>query len=534
MALTVIELLKRRAKKINVKEGTRMKSQKTMSRFHLLGSLIILLATLASARAQSAGSDQKPDVRQVTKAESEVGEVKTLQSKVEQLQLLVEQQQRTLAEMQKRLDELAGARPTAVVSTRPDGTQGTSSDLRTASLETNPQKPAAPAQTAAKPQDKPVVVAGWDQNHAFLRSTDGRFETQITGYGQFDYRGYSSGNHPPNSFLVRRARLSAEGRLAGYFDFKVEGDFADTAGTLLRDFYVNVHRIDELQLRLGQFKEPFSQEELRSDSYQDFVERSLVNNLAPSRSPGLMASGVISKGVFEYQLGAFNGKGLLAANNNNTPESVVRLRLTPWKNSDSFWSKGLAFGGAYAQGRSLGGASVRGLTESRSFTYFTPDTVNGKITRANGEMTWVLGPATVRAEFDQTNQARDNLGARGTNLPGVVAKGYMTQVTYLLTGESKPDAGLVTPKRNLFGDATNKTGFGAWELKFRFSDLQIADGTAKSNRAQTFYFGPNWYLNRYVKYLLDLGVERFKDPLRSPQLGDRNYFVILSRVQVVF
>lgn len=505
-----------------------MESQKTMSRFRFVGGLIILLIAVAPARAQSSSAPADAD----KKPAGEAGEIKELKTQVEKLQQLIEQQQRALAEMQKRVDELGSSRPAPVVATRPDGTQVVSSDLRAASVETRQTNQAAPA--AAKPQDKPVVVAGWDQNHAFLRSTDGRFETQISGYGQFDYRGYGAGDHPPNTFLVRRARLSAEGRVAGYFDFKIEGDFADTTSTLLRDFYVNVHRIDELQLRLGQFKEPFSQEELRSDIYQDFVERSLVNNLAPSRSPGLMVSGVLSKGVFEYQLGSFNGKGLLAANNNNTPESVLRLRFAPWKNHDSFWSKGLAFGGAYAQGRSFGGASVRGLTESRSFTYFTPDAVNGKIIRANGELTWTLGPATVRAEYDQTNQARDNLGAGGTNLPGVVAKGYTTQVTYLLTGESKPDAGPVTPRHNLFGDATTKTGWGAWELKFRFSDLQIADGTPKSNRAQTIYFGPNWYLNRYVKYLLDVGFERFKDPLRSPNPSDRNYFVLLSRVQVVF
>ncbi|MFL6275165.1 MAG: OprO/OprP family phosphate-selective porin [Blastocatellia bacterium] len=487
-----------------------------------------MLIAVAPAHAQSSSAPADAD----KKPAGEAGEIKELKTQVEKLQQLIEQQQRSMAEMQKRVDELGSARPAPVVATRPDGTQVVSSDLRAVSLETKQTNQATPA--AAKPQDKPVIVAGWDQNHAFLRSSDGRFETQISGYGQFDYRGYGNGNHPPNTFLVRRARLSAEGRVAGYFDFKVEGDFADTTSTLLRDFYVNVHRIDELQLRLGQFKEPFSQEELRSDIYQDFVERSLVNNLAPSRSPGLMVSGVISKGVFEYQLGSFNGKGLLAANNNNTPESVLRLRFAPWKNHDSFWSKGLAFGGAYAQGRSFGGTSVRGLTESRSFTYFTPDTVNGKIIRANGEMTWTLGPATVRAEYDQTNQARDNLGARGANLPGVVAKGYTTQVTYLLTGESKPDAGPVTPRHDLFGDTTTKTGWGAWELKFRFSDLQIADGTPKSNRAQTIYFGPNWYLNRYVKYLLDIGFERFKDPLRSPNPSDRNYFVLLSRVQVVF
>src|SRR5207302_296235 len=169
-------------------------------------------------------------------------------------------------------------------------------------------------------------------------------------------------------------------------------------------------RIDELQLRFGQFKEPFSQEELRADIYQDFVERSLVNNLAPSRSPGLMASGVVDKGVFEYQVGAFNGKGLLANNNNGTPETAIRLRFAPWKNGKVFLTKGLFIGGAFAAGRSLGGTSLRGQTESHSFTYFASDTINGKYTRANGELTWLLGPATIRAEYDQTNQRRDNLG----------------------------------------------------------------------------------------------------------------------------
>lgn len=487
---------------------------------------------VAALMIQQPGRQGDPSVRGRDQNSSEVEQLK---KKVEQLQSVVEQQQRALAEVLKRLGDLDsnGRAAVPVTSSKPDGTVAVSPDLHAASLEISaPAKTAPPSQPVT--QDKPKPVAGWDKNHAFLRSADGSFETFLSGYGQFDYRGYQDGNHPPNTFLVRRARLSLEGKLERYFDFKIEGDFADTTSTLLRDFYINVHRMDEFQLRFGQFKEPFSQEELRSDIYQDFVERSLVNNLAPSRSPGFMASGVIDKGVFEYQIGAFNGKGLLANNNTNSPEGVVRVRLAPWKNTKSFLGKGLFFGGAFADGRSLGGTSFRGLTESRSFTYFTPDTINGEYTRANGEMTWLLGPATIRAEYDQTNQHRDNLGVGGRNLPGVVAKGYMGQFTYMVTGEEKPDAGAVTPKRNLFGDGSGKSGFGAWELKFRYSNLQFTDGTTKSNRADTFYFGPNWYLNRFVKYLLDVGVERYKDPTRSPKPGDRNFFVVLSRIQIAF
>ena len=317
-----------------------------------------------------------------------------------------------------------------------------------------------------------------------------------------------------------------------YFDFKVEGDFADTAGTLARDVYLRVHRVDPVQLTFGQFREPFSQEELRLDSVQDFVERSLVNNLAPSRSPGVMLSGVLKKGVIEYQVGAFNGKGLLGLNTTGTPEGVVRLRFSPWKNSKDYWTKGLSFGGAYALGRNTG-TSVRGLMESRSFIFFIPDTANGPVTHANGELTWLIGPATFRAEYDQVNQARTGLGPGGNNLPGVVAKSYMGQFTYLLTGEDKPDSGPVVPKRNLFGGEAGG-GRGAWELKLRYSSLQISDGTPKSNRGQSIYFGANWYLNRFVRYVFDYGIELYQDPLRTPRPGDRTFHVVLSRIQVAF
>ena len=392
-------------------------------------AILVVLVPLASAQAQANKSEapvvssQKAEKRSDTPGEEKAEDIEQLKYQVKQLQSLVEQQQRALEEIQKRLDGKARV-AAQVSSSRPDGTVTVSPDLHTASLEVNQAPKNALAASQSKSPDKPAV-AGWDKkNHAFLRSADGAFETQLTGYAQLDFRGYQSGNHPPNTLLIRRARFAVEGKLESYFDFKVEGDFADTNSTLLRDFYVNINRIDAFQLRFGQFRVPISQEEIRRDQVQDFVERSMVNNLVPSRSPGLMASGLVNKGAFEYQIGAFNGKGLLASNNNGTPETAIRLRFSPWKNGHTFSSKGFSFGGAFTQGRSLGGTSVRGQTESRSFSFFVPDTINGKYIRANGETTWLLGPAAIRAEYDQTNQRRDNLGLGGGNLPGVVAKGY--------------------------------------------------------------------------------------------------------------
>ena len=129
---------------------------------------------------------------------------------------------------------------------------------------------------------------------------------------------------------------------------------------------------------------------------------------------------------------------------------------------------------------------------------------------------------------------RAGLGSGGGNLPGVVAKGYTAQVTYLLTGESKPESSPVIPGQNLFTETGDTAGWGAWEAKFRYDNLQITDGTPMSNRADTFTFGANWYMNRHVKYLFDLGLERFKDPLRSPRPEDSSVFVFLNRLQFMF
>ena len=535
-----------------------MKSLGSSYRIYFVLALITLFAKPAFGQSQAetrtsqqrSASEQSTSAPQIDsnarpdpKPDSPLlSEVQLLKARVNEMQTLIEQQQRALAELERRLDASGTKTQTVALTVAPASestipiTQQSPAVNLTSTAARAVRFSGTASQSQAKTEDKAMALAGWDKDRAraFLRSADGSFETFVTGYAQLDYHGYQAGNVPPDTFLIRRARLIVEGKLERFFDYRIEGDFSDTTSTILRDFYVRVHRFDELQLTFGQVRVPISQEEIRQDAVQDFVERSLVNGLVPSRSPGMMASGVIGKGVFEYQVGAFNGKGLLALNNNSTPEGALRLRFAPWKNSKDFWTRGIAFGGAYTQGQSVGGTSVRGQTESRSFTFFTPDTVNGQINRANGEFTWMLGPAAFRTEYVQTSQERENLGPGGTTLPGVVAKGSMALFTYLLTGETKPQSGAVVPRNNLFGEQNAKPGFGAWELKVRYSNLQISDATSKSNRSETVYFGVNWYLNRYVRHLFDIGIERFGDPVRRPKPGANNFYVVLSRIQISF
>jgi phosphate-selective porin len=117
-------------------------------------------------------------------------------------------------------------------------------------------------------------------------------------------------------------------------------------------------------------------------------------------------------------------------------------------------------------------------------------------------------------------------------LPGVIGKAYMAQFTYLLTGEDQPDIGYIIPKHPLFDRERNgRIGLGAWQVKFRYDNLQINDGTPRSNRAETFYFGPNWYMNRWVRYVLDIGIERFNHPVGVPR-PIQNFYTVLSQIQL--
>jgi phosphate-selective porin OprO/OprP len=521
---------------------------KNLFRFGSLFTLTLLLPCMTLAQTQDGKGERQSHQTDVTTAggaNTDTGrkagsgdKVEQLQAKVEQLQALVEQQQRALAEMQKSLEALTSKRAvlTPASAQAPSaGSQTLTPLIAIEAAQTNKGAPSSSTELKGHgPVEKSGGAAGSQKSSAFFSSQNGQFEASITALGQLDFRGYQSGNHPPNTYALRRARLGVHGKFMESYEYKLEGDFGDTRGTLLRDAFVGINHVPWLRFRAGHFREPFSQERLQSASALDFVERSLLLNLMPDRSPGIMVFGAINKGVFEYQLGSFNGRGILATNDEGTPESAVRLRFYPFKRGGPLWTRGLAFGGAYTQGRTRNGLSVAGLTESRSSNFFTPDIVNGKIIRANAETSWVAGPAAFRAEYIQTNEEREGLGAGGTALPGVVGKGYMAQMTYLLTGEDKPENGLPTPKRNLFGDGNGASGFGAWELKARYANLQISDGTPKSNRAETIFFGANWYFNRYMRHMIDFGFERFKDPLRSPNLDDKNFFVILSRIQVAF
>lgn len=379
------------------------------------------------------------------------------------------------------------------------------------------------AQSSEEQEEEVTLTAGWDGSHPYIKSSDGNFLMKFGGRMQLDYRAYEGSDAPVNSFFLRRARLEAEGELYRHFEFKVQVDFAETGGRKLRDAFLNINANPVFQVKAGQFKAPFSQEELQSSKYIDFVERSSVNNLVPGRTPGVMLHGKASNG-FEYAFGFFNGEGALGEATADQPEVFLRLRHTIKLNGGQF-----AIGAAASNGSTNGTDSFRGRASSRSETFFDDVPVNGGVQRYNAEFWWTQGSYSLRGEYVQTAQMREGLAGAGVDLPVVTGKGYVVQATYLLTGEKK---GLkeIKPNRN-FLDGNG--GAGAWELAYRFERLQM-DDRANSNHAIAHTFGVNWWMNKFVRYQANIAFERFNDPLRAPEPGKTNHLAFLTRIQVIF
>ena len=387
-------------------------------------------------------------------------------------------------------------------------------------LHANPASGQSPAA-----QEKEVsLTAGWEGGHPTIRSTDGNFLMRFGGRMQLDYRGYTGADAPTSTFLIRRARLEVDGNLYKNFEYKIQAEFADTGSQLLRDAFLNVNYTEKFQVMAGHFEPPFSQEKLQTSKYIDFVERSSVGNLVPERSPGVMAHGALRDGLIGYEVGAFNGQGILGNATDGRPEVFGRLRVTPWKTDAGQFS----FGGAVSNGKNGEGESFRGRAASQSFTFFDPVPVLGEVQRYNAEFWWTYQSFSLRGEYDQSNQFREGLGGGGGNLPGVIGKGFVFQATYLLTGEKKGLQG-IKPLRN-FRDGG---GLGAWEVAGRFERLQL-DDDVNSNHATAWTLGVNWWLNKFVRYQANVAFERFHDPLRAPELGNPDHVGFLSRIQVIF
>lgn len=180
-------------------------------------------------------------------------------------------------------------------------------------------------------------------------------QISISGYTQIRYQAIDE-KGKKDGFDIHRARIDLNGNFTPYLSYRLMTDFA--ANPKLLDAYAEIKLNDYLNITLGQFRVPFSIENLMQIRKFDLIDFSQVVDALVFRSKdvignqngrdiGVQLSGALIKNgtnnLVEYRIGVFNGSGINIADTANKAKDIaVRLVINP--------VKGLSFGASYYNG----------------------------------------------------------------------------------------------------------------------------------------------------------------------------------------
>ncbi|MCJ7679722.1 MAG: OprO/OprP family phosphate-selective porin [Candidatus Aminicenantes bacterium] len=153
---------------------------------------------------------------------------------------------------------------------------------------------------------------------------------QWSGYGHVQY---DSVEGSADSFRIRRARVAARWTILENLRCKILVETVQNP--ILLDFQLDWKWNDAAALRLGQFKVPFSMENLLSSSDLDTVNRSnTVEKLCPGRQNGAKGRDIgaaLTGGLsqFQYTVALFNGSGINRVDTDSRKDISARLVYSP-------------------------------------------------------------------------------------------------------------------------------------------------------------------------------------------------------------
>ncbi|MDP1523028.1 MAG: porin [Methylotenera sp.] len=351
-------------------------------------------------------------------------------------------------------------------------------------------------EAAAKKKESAISTSFKDG--IVFESGDKKHKVSVNGRAQADYRSFSDDltNNQTDTWDIRRAYLGVKGTFYDTYDFEVTYNGAGSTGSDLLYAYFNARWWEQAQFKIGQFKQPFSMEELGSSRFINFTERSLLTQLVPAVDRGAQIHGAPFKGT-TYALGYFNGVGInrgTNVNDNNiladgksvTGRATVNIaELMDQK--DAVYHIGAAY--SSTTDTDLTNAidirtEGRGTSTVKTNTFSTIGTANSgyDLKRTGLEGAVAYGPVKVQGEWLKAKFEADapTLIAGGTAGDKDITAWYAA-VNWMITGENYADVykggmfgGRMKPKNN-FDPKAGKWGTGAWEIGARYSKLDASD-----------------------------------------------------------
>ncbi len=373
-----------------------------------------------------------------------------------------------------------------------------------------------------------------DQLRRVRLDIDGTIWSNIEFITQIEFApSYSTTNVVTRSFTAAGAASTSTAFLStGY-------------GISFADVWLGVKDIPYVgRIRVGQMYEPISLEQQTSDNWNTFMEKSLpVNALVPNRNTGIEVLNTTCDDRIGWQVGYFfqqqvasstNGVPLDATGDLFSPHLdatnvAARFTALPWyqNNGEQLVHVGIGYehkfrdDTAFANNGTNGNPGLIDYKSSPEANLFSPLVDTGNflakgVDTIDPEFAFVCGPFSVQAEYmyAMANDIATNPNTFQATNNNAYFHGWYAYASYFITGEHRPYNKTPSPSdyQATFGRVIpncnfnpRNGGYGAWEVAFRVSQLDVDGSNAGINGGfETDYTaGINWYLNPNVMVKLN-------------------------------
>jgi phosphate-selective porin OprO/OprP len=369
-----------------------------------------------------------------------------------------------------------------------------------------------------------------------VQSDDGDNRLQLGAVVQADARFAidDSQHHVVDTFMMRRVRAQAQGRVARYFDFYLNVDFAGGLVNL-RDAYFETTFSSWFHVRAGKMKAPFSYDRNARAAAVLLGERGLTTTVAPDRDIGVQLLGDLAGERVSYAVALTNGVidgGSAEGDTNDAKDVTGRIVARPWTRSPRHPLSGLGLAVAAntgSHGPALPSFSSAGARQT--FFRYASAEESGSRSRWSPQAFYYRGPFGGYTEFVRSSGHITKDGVTGA----INHDAWQVTGSWVLTGEAAA-AGYVRPRVNF--DPANRQ-FGALQVAARVERLAVSreavirglTASGASRTADAWTAGLNWYLNPYVKWHVGFTRTVFDGDADGPRHAEN---LLLGRAQVSF
>ena len=342
-------------------------------------------------------------------------------------------------------------------------------------------------------------------------------------------------------FDFRRLFLDVSGTLFDFIEFRTQIDFSDVGS--IKDNWIGLRNIPLIgHVKAGHMKEPFSLEEMMSSNHYTFMEEGLPTGaIAPGRNVGILCHNAILNGRMTWAAGGFWDVGSLSRAGDETEriETSAGVNVTgrvtglPWYGDKGrrLVHLGLSYSHQFRDEERI--ESLKILNPRPESALTVARLVNTGLFSASGldlinpELAVVYGPFSLQAEyFHVLANGPEDLNFWGFYLYG----------SYILTGENRiynKSKGVFSGIRPRHNFHPFKGGWGAWELAFRCSYLDLNDKGIGGGKEGNFTAGLNWYLSPNLRVMFNY-VRANVEERNVPSIDNESADIFQTRLQLNF